>query len=186
METQKHNATHEVNHETSHGVLHKKSDGQEIENSMVFMNSVMSKATGIILHFDTQTNILIGISTAISAFAISNIKSGSSVFSTLAFFSIISVAIGLYAVHPPKFLRKKGQRESLLYNRKIAGFNDSKEYATEIKKIIDDKDALIEEYSNEIYNIYKYHYRPKRVLFKISRDFLIAGILISVLVSILQ
>ena len=170
----------------THENTNKKGSDSEIENSIIFLNSVMGKATGIILHFDTQTNILIGISTAISAFAISNIKDGTAVFSTLAFFSIISVAIGLYAVHPPKFLRKKGQRESLLYNRKISSFEDSKEYAQEIKKTINNKDSIIEEYSNEIYNIYKYHYRPKRVLFKISRDFLIAGILISVLVAILQ
>jgi hypothetical protein len=178
MDNQKHDMVHE-NHS-------KKDRDSEIENSIIFLNSIMGKATGIILHFDTQTNILIGISTAISAFAISNIKDGSAIFSTLAFFSIISLAIGLYAVHPPKFLRKKGQRESLLYNRKISGFKDSREYAEEIKKTIDNKDSIIEEYSNEIYNIYKYHYRPKRVLFKISRDFLIAGILISVLVAILQ
>lgn len=178
MDNQKHNMTHENRPE--------KASDSEIENSIIFLNSVMGKATGIILHFDTQTNILIGISTAISAFAISNIKDGPAIFSILAFFSIISVAVGLYAVHPPKFLRKKGQHESLLYNRKISGFRDSKEYAEEIKKIIDNKEAIIEEYSNEIYNIYKYHYSPKRVLFKISRNFLIAGILVSALVAILQ
>lgn len=159
-------------------------DSAEIENNLVFLNGVLGKATDVILHFDIQTNILIGISTAISAFAVTNIKNDGAVFSVLAVFSIISVVFGLYAVHPPKFLRKKGQRESLLYNKKISKFKNSTEYAKELKKIIDDKNSLIDEYSNEIYNIYKYHYRPKRSLFKISRNFLIIGILVSILVAI--
>lgn len=161
-------------------------NSSEIENNLSFLNGILNKATEVILHFDIQTNILIGISTAISAFAVSNIKNNQMVFSMLAIFFIISVVFGLYAVHPPKFLRKKGQHESLLYNRKISSFKDSNEYAKELKKIIDNKNALIDEYSNEIFNIYKYHYRPKRSLFKISRNFLVIGILVSILVTMVQ
>lgn len=160
-------------------------DYSEIESNLAFLNGILSKATEVILHFDIQTNILIGISTAISAFAVSNIKNNEVVFSVLSVFSIISVVFGLYAVHPPKFLRKRGQRESLLYNKKISNFKNSTEYSKELKKVIDDKNSLIDEYSNEIFNIYKYHYRPKRYLFKISRNFLIIGIIASVLISIM-
>ena len=160
-------------------------DSAEIESNLVFLNGILGKATEVILHFDIQTNILIGISTAISAFAVSNIKNNEVVFSVLAMFSIMSVIFGLYAVHPPKSLRKKGQHESLLYNKKISNFKNSNEYAKELKKIIDDKNALIDEYGNEIYNIYKYHYRPKRYLFKISRNFLIVGIIASILMAII-
>jgi hypothetical protein len=180
MDTSKNKTTDEKVHGNAPNA-----DSAEIENNLVFLNGVLGKATEVILHFDIQTNILIGISTAISAFAVTNIKNNGVVFSMLAIFSIISVVFGLYAVHPPKFLRKKGQRESLLYNKKISDFKNSTEYANELKKIIDDKDSLIDEYSNEIYNIYKYHYRPKRSLFKISRNFLIIGILFSILAAMI-
>jgi len=162
-----------------------KNKNENLEENIAFLDSVMDKATRIILHFDNQSNILIGISVAISAFAISNIGTDKISFMTLAVFSIIATVVALYAVHPPRFMRKKGQEESLLYNRKIISYEYFSDYTKEILSIVDDRDAIITEYTKEIYNIYKYHYKPKRFLFKVSRNFLVAGILLFFILFIL-
>ena len=160
--------------------------GKEIENNISFLDSAIDKATSIILHFDNQSNILIGISVAISAFAVTHIDEQKLAFSVLALFSSVATVFGLYAIHPPRYLRKKGQDESLLYNKKIISFKKSEDYTQSILEIIDSKDKLIEQYTKEIYNIYKYHYRPKRELFKWARNILVSGIVISVILYILN
>lgn len=152
-----------------------------------FFDGIVNRAAAFVKHFDAQTNILIGIGVAVIGFSVSNISKDQSVleFSILAIFGMSSVFCALYAIHPPKFMRKKGQQESLFYNKKICSFKSSKEYGESIKEMLSNKEMLIDNYSTEIYNIYKYFYRPKRKLFKISRDLLLSGILISFVVYIL-
>lgn len=148
---------------------------------VTFLDGTMERATSLVKHFDTQINILVGISTALIALAVTDIGNGIGTipFLILSFFSILSVIFGLYAVHPPKFMRKRGQVESLFYNKKIVQLDSPKSYATALTGILENKKDLIENYSTEVYNLYKYHYRPKRKLFKISRDLLVWGITLS-------
>ncbi len=152
-----------------------------------FFEGVLNRAAAFVKHFDAQTNILIGIDVAVVGFSISGISKGENVltFSVLAIFGVLSVFCALYAIHPPKFMRKKGQEESLFYNKKICSFKSSKEYSESVKEMLLNKDMLIEGYSTEIYNIYKYFYRPKRKLFKISRDLLLFGIVFGLLIYLI-
>ncbi len=95
----------------------------------------------------------------------------------------ISALVALFAVHPPRFMRKRGQKESLLYNKNISSFSSFKEYAQEIKKVTTDKDAMIEQYAIEIYNLARYYYNPKRKLFHLSRNILIIGFILFMILS---
>ncbi len=154
-----------------------------------FFEGTMNRTASFVRHFDSQTNILIGINIAIAGFSISHLGNNSELYWVsviLSFFSIISVICALYAIHPPRFMRKKGQIESLFYNKKIIKFNSSEEYSKKIFEMLENKDDLIKNYSIEIYNLYKYFYRPKRKLFKISRDLLMIGIILGFVVYIIE
>ena len=156
-----------------------------------FLNAFLDKSTRIVQHLDAQINILIGISSAIFLFSASKFLQPNQEISLL--FLIITLAAGLsafvalFAIHPPRFMRKRGQKESLLYNKNISGLNSFKEYAQALKELTTDKDAMIEQYSIEIYNLAKYYYGPKRRLFHLSRNILIIGIvffIIAILINI--
>lgn len=144
------------------------------------MISAMQKSTNFVIHFDSQTNILIGIGTAVFAFSISQINDhpNTYAFYVLSFFSAISVIISLYAIHPPKVMRKRGQVESLLYNKRVIGFDSANDYSEEMIRIMNDEEEVVKQFSIEIYNVYKYYYRPKRKLFKIARNFLVFGLIL--------
>lgn len=148
------------------------------------LTSIMEKATGFVRQFDTQTNVIVGFSTGVFIFAVSMVQNKVFVepLVILAFFSILSALVGLYAIHPPRFMRKKKQKESLMYNRKVASFSSHLEYSEELIKMLGNREKVIEEYALEIYNLYKYYYRPKRKLFNISRNLLIAGFSLSLII----
>lgn len=145
-----------------------------------FFEGQMHKALTFITHFDVQANILIGINTAMIGISLVSINSGYFVvsMSALAFFSTLSLIGSLYTVHPPKFLRKDNQAESLFYNKKINSFATPVDYAQALTGILSNREELVLNYSTEIYNMYKYSYRPKRNLFKLSRNLLMVGILL--------
>lgn len=151
---------------------------------MRFFEGQMTKAITFVLHFDTQANILIGINTAILGIALSVINSNHLVvtLSVLSAFSFLSLISSLYTIHPPRFLRKRGQNESLFYNKVVNSFSDPSKYSAAITEMLNNKQDIILNYSTEIYNLYKYSYRPKRNLFKMSRNLLIAGIVLSLIV----
>ena len=67
----------------------------------------------------------------------------------------------------------------MMYNKKIVEFPSHKEYNSAVQELIKDKEKIIEQYSLETFNIYKYYYRPKRRLFNISRDLLIVGAILA-------
>ncbi len=158
-------------------------DDQALVN---FLNSIMGKSINFVTHFDSQVNILVGISTALIALSVTGINSSHNlpVFYVLGLFSMLSVLTGLYAIHPPKKMRKQGQGESLFYNRKITKFATPDLYAEKLKEVLADRDMLVNNYSAEIYNLYKYYYRPKRDLFNLSRNLLLCGIVLGFIVYI--
>lgn len=158
---------------------------KETENTLLLLNAMLDKLITVITHFDVQTNIIIGISIAISALATSKINDpiNGVAFMILGLFSIAATIIGLYAIHPPKFMRKKGQGESILYHRKITSYSSAEEYARGLAAM-SNKETILKEYSLEIFNTYKYLYRPKRDLFNIARNVLVLGIIVSLIVYI--
>lgn len=135
-----------------------------------FLNGILLKATEFVRHFDAQTNILVGIASAIFLFVLSVAAREESVdFSllVLGIFAGLSALTSLYAIHPPRFMRKKRQEESLMYNKKVANFPTHIEYKEELRKVMENREEVLDQYSIEIYNLYKYYYRPKRKLFRV-------------------
>ncbi len=151
--------------------------------SLAFLNGVLRKTTSFVQHLDTQINILIGISLGIFIFSASRFpgENGdiSLAFLVLTIFSLLSTLVGLFAIHPPKWLRKRGQDESLMYNKKISNFSSSAEYGDELLNVMSSQEEIVRQYAVELYNISKYYYRPKRNLFHIARRVFLLGIAIS-------
>jgi len=145
------------------------------------LGNVLDKTTQLVQHLDTQTNILIGISLSIFAFSLtqyhtSNVKL---VLAVMALFSACAAIVALFAIHPPRFMRKKGQQESIMYNGRISKFPTAAAYERELKRIIGHSDAIEHQYAQEIYNLATFYYRPKRELFKLSRSILLCGVIVA-------
>src|SRR3990167_7052656 len=140
---------------------------KDIGATIRFLNGILEKRDTFARHIDSQVQILIGLSSATFLFSGSNL---------LGTFAALAALVGLLAIHPPRFMRKRGQNESLMYNKKISSFASSSKYEEELRRVVGDQDALIKQYSIEIYNLSKYYYQPKRKLFRISRNLYFAGI----------
>lgn len=151
------------------------------------LTGIMQKASDFVRHFDSQTNVLISISLAIFLFSTSKIyEYGPTSFPLLilAVFAALSALAGLYAIHPPRWMRKQRQTESIIYNKKVVSFSSALEYQEALREVVKDREKVFEEYATEIYNMYKYYYRPKRNLFNISRNLLLTGVLLSLIALI--
>ena len=146
-----------------------------------FLGDILTGARENAISIDHQVNILIGFSTAIFVFAIGELRHNvyEVIFLILATMAAASAIIGLLAVHPPRFSVKRGQKESLLYNREIVTFRNSDIYAERLFKTMENRDEVVRQYSTEIYNLYRYYYRPKRRLFHMARNTLLAGIILA-------
>lgn len=155
----------------------------DLRTEIGFSNGILDKTGKLIQHVDTQTNILIGISSAIFVFVASTMRNGqiNLPLVLLGFFSAATCLCGLFAIHPPRFMRKKGQKESLMYTGEISRCKTDLEYCKKIKAVLENRDKVLMQYSKEIYNLSKYYYRPKRKIFKFSRNLLLIGIILSLL-----
>lgn len=161
----------------------------EISSAKVtILNTILQKVHGLTTHIDTQVNMTIAISSAIFIFSSSKIYTQNLdhqlYLLTLSIFAALSVVTALFAVHPPRIFRKRGQKESLMYHNRISKFESPKDYKKLLKRMMEDEDRVIEEYSREIYNVSKYYYKPKRVLYKLSRNFLMLGFISSFILVI--
>ncbi|MDQ1283795.1 MAG: hypothetical protein QG620_143 [Patescibacteria group bacterium] len=148
-----------------------------------FLAGILDKQTKLLQHLDSQTNILIGISSAMFAFMTAGFRLNNLSWPQiiLGFFSALTALLGLYAIHPPRFMRKKGQKESVMYSGKISDFSSPSIYKKELGNIVSDQNKMLEQYSIEIYNVAKYYYDPKRKIFKIARNILLIGFFISII-----
>ncbi len=149
----------------------------DLQAQVAFLNSVHDKARQMVQHVDAQTNVLIAFSSAIFVYSISQVREREFEISylVLALFSGASTLVSLFAIHPPRFLRKRGQHESVMYNHMIAKLASADMYAAELARTLASRDAMIAEYAKEIYNLCKLYYRPKRELFKLARHVLLMG-----------
>jgi len=73
-----------------------------------------------------------------------------------------------------------------MYNKNIGNFHSPAIYQKQLEKIFESREAILKQYSMEIYNLAKYYYQPKRKIFKLSRNILLTGIILSLLISILS
>lgn len=166
---------------------------QNFEMTVGFLKTILDKTISFVRHIDNQIQILLGISLAIFIFCANQLNSevgGKELYLlVLAFFSIVATLFGLFAIHPPGFMRKRGLKESLgslMYNKKITGFPSSQEYYNEIQKIAQNPEEIIRQYSTEIYTLLKYYYSPKRRLFHFTRDIFLIGLILSFLLLVLK
>lgn len=156
-------------------------NSNEMDNSSIIRMTVaiMNKSVQSVRHFDTQANILIGISMAIFAFSATQINNSndSLVFYILAFFSGVSAMISIYSIYPPKL--RKNRENNLIANGSIVNFDSSKEYAKKLLETLKDRDETVENVASYIFGIYKHYYIPKRKLFLLARNILVLGIITS-------
>lgn len=160
-------------------------DGKEHMGS--FPEVVLEKMNDITQHLDHQANILIGVSSGIFVFASAGYeKEQGLAMLIMTIFAGLAALVGLLAIHPPRFLRKRGQNESLLYNKKIASYPSASAYAADLKNVSASPKKTFEQYTIEIYNLSKYYYRPKRKLFHIAREIFFMGIVFSLSVFLIE
>jgi hypothetical protein len=158
----------------------------DLENK--FLLGILDKSVKLIQHLDAQTNILIGISSAIFVFMAVGLRASELNLSQiiLGVFAAMAALTALFAIHPPAFMRKRGQAESLMYHKKIVDFKSPKTYQKELEKVVINRDKMLEQYSREIYNLNKYYYLPKRKVFKLARNILLAGVFLSILAYLIS
>jgi hypothetical protein len=153
----------------------------ELLSIVEFLGQMQEKSTTFTHQLDIQASILIGITSAIFIFSLSQFFSGTKEFSLIILggFAAVSTLLALLAIHPPRFMRKEGQEESLLFNKKVSSFPSAGEYEKELVRILDKPDQIIKQYAIELYNLARYYYRPKRKLFNLARNILLAGVVLT-------
>jgi hypothetical protein len=158
---------------------------KDLQAVVAFLDGLSNKIIERTRNIDSQSNVLIGLSTGIFLLAINELMNSERLHMTLslvAFFSALSAIVALLAIRPPAWMVLKGQKQSLLYTQKIANFSSAKKYASELKKILRCDVDIFEQYATEIYNLSKYYYRPKRKLFAISRNIFLFGVISSLVI----
>ncbi len=160
---------------------------EDIDYAFV-LNEILQKVNSHCEHIDVQVNIIVALITAVFIFSAQRFLAEAPkqplYLLVLILFSALSAIAGLLAVNPPGFMRKKGQKESLLYHRRIAQFNSTNEYTEKLEEMLSSKKNITEGYSTEIYNLSRYYYLPKRNLFHLSRNFLMFGLTLSFILFI--
>lgn len=160
---------------------------REIDDVFV-LNENLHKINQNAEHIDIQINNLVILSSALFVFSTTGFLATNPqahfYLLILALFSSLASIVGLLALNPP-FIRKK-RTDSKLYSPGIATFKSSEEYYEALKFMLADEKRTIEEYALEIYNLAKFSYVPKRRLFNLSRNVLIVGFLISLVMFIFQ
>lgn len=150
------------------------------EEKEIFLTCSVSKVRTMTEHMDTQLNIIIGISSAIFVFSASHYDSQKSItFLLLTLFCSLSAVVGIVAIHPFKFMRKRAGKEGVVYNHTVNNHESHDHYCETLADAVKDEKSIIREYAIEIYNLYKFYYRPKRELYILSRNILLLGIILS-------
>ena len=148
------------------------------EDQIQFLNAIVQKTHTLADHVDIQASILLGVTSTVFVFSGSRVLDGQGglPFFILSLSAACSAFLSLFAIHPPRGMRKRGQNESLLYNKQIASFASNTEYREALEDMFRKEDGTIDHYAREIYNVSKFYYRPKRVLFNTARTILVIGI----------
>jgi len=156
---------------------------------VLILNSILQKIIDLVIHVDTQINIMMVFSSAIFLFSTAKLYDANGrlplYIITLVVFSGLSIIVSLMAIHPPRFMRKKGQKESMFYHRRVQGFPSADQYVRELSEMFKNRKKVVSEYGREVYNLSKYYYRPKRELYKLARSLLIIGFFLSVVFLLL-
>lgn len=157
------------------------------ESEIQLLEGILLRNHSYAKQLDTYANIMIALSSAIFIFSFSQLRIEQSLFwMILGLTTGLATILSLMMVRPPKTLRKRGQQESLMYSREIVSFTSPQEYKRAIDKVLASRDEIINQYSKEIYNLTKYYYLPKKLLFRIAKGVLTTGISISLILFLLE
>ncbi len=163
---------------------------KDVGAAIRLLANILDKTNRTVQHLDTQANILIGVSAGLFALSIGKSVSATSqvpvAFIILAIMSAVTAVIALFAVHPPRFMRKRGQKESLFYQKYIENMGSAEKYEAALTERVGHIDAITKEYALEIYNMATYLYRPKRKLFNRARAIFLLGIICSFIVWLVR
>ncbi|KKQ17423.1 MAG: hypothetical protein US31_C0019G0010 [Berkelbacteria bacterium GW2011_GWA1_36_9] len=156
----------------------------DLASTVKFLGNVLDKTLSQTQHIDNQINILIGIDSGIFLFSTSKLNTDlTPVFFTLGIASVLSLIISLLAVHPPEFIRKSHKQEiepqSLMKNKQISDFTSATAYGDALIGILGKQDQITQNYAGQIYSLAKYYYRPKREMYKLARNLLLVGMIVS-------
>ncbi len=161
-----------------------------VTSVIILMNGLLQKMSTYAQHVDTQSNIIIGLGAAIFVFSASNFHLAGNKISwpllMLALFSGAAALIGLLAINPPRFMRKRHQTESLFYHRRISKYNNFGDYYADLRNMLKDEEEVIKETSKELYNLARYSWRPKRILFEYARNMMFIGFSLSFIIFLFQ
>ena len=149
----------------------------------MFLGTILEKAHIMADNLNNQVSILVGVNSALFVFSLSQYlaKQSDIIFLILSFFTGATSLIGLLAVHPPNFMRKRNQPESIMFNKKITSYASPDDYAGILLETMKNREAIFKEYAREIYNVSKYYYQPKRKLFNFARNIFIVGMVVTFL-----
>jgi len=157
-------------------------ESKEISQAeLEFLEGILQRNHSFAQQLDTYADIMIALSTAIFIFSFSQLRADYALFwVVLGLTGGIVTIVALLMIKPPAVLRKKGQVESIMFKTKIASFGSAREYEDSLTKTLRDRQGTIEQYSREIYNVTKYYYEPKKFLFRIARNVLLLGIVLTI------
>jgi len=135
---------------------------------------------------DTYANIMVALSSAIFIFSFSQMDAGRSLFwVVLGLATGLATIFSLLMIRPPKQLRKRGQKESLMFKSEIISQKSAEEYGDRLEKMLGNKTEVIDQFGREIYNVAKYYYRPKKIMFFWARGVLLVGMSASLILFLL-
>lgn len=165
-----------------------KKDDPITEAEVAVLVQTLEKINNFSQQIDSQSNILIGISLAIFVFASSNLQGEVvELYSlVLAIFAGVSAMVGILVMHPPKFMRKGGDENSMMFIKTIAGHNNADAYTQTLSQTLASRNEIVRQFGLETYNLSNYYYRPKRRLFNLAKDILFIGISLSLLVFVIS
>ncbi len=147
-------------------------------------DDVLQRTLGAVRHIDTKANFLLGISSVLFAYTYSNIA-GSATLAPLMILNVssgFSMLFSLFTIQPPRCIRSKGQELRIMFPGHISGFVSQEEFTKAFLESARDEKTMFEEISKEIYNLSRFYFALKYKLFAISRNILIAGVLVSMIV----
>ncbi len=147
-----------------------------------YLSIAMDKTMQTVQALDTQITILISITITVFAFTSERFLAGAGItYLVISIFSALAAISALFAVHPPRFLRKGGNhnyKKDTLFAANISEYPSSAEYSKALLKNLKSKKSITEECAVDIYNISTFYYTPKRKLFRLSRNLFLIGVII--------
>jgi Family of unknown function (DUF5706) len=149
-------------------------------------SDLLNKQTKLISLIETRANIVIGLSSAAVAFAISGFSPVGHplVLPVLIITALTSIVFALMAIKPPSIFTWRRQAQSLFYHTHIAKIPRDK-YIKELARTLGDTNATVKQYAIEIHNLCEHSIKYKKRFAHIAINIFTIGIFATVLAWII-